>query len=187
MSETVQASERKQRRPSNQVEQDAQQQGDNIVEKPVSLSRCAKVIKGGRKFSFSATTVVGNPERGMIGLGRGKSNEVRNAMQKSFEKARKNMKQVTLNGDTIWYPVVATYGATKVMLRPAAEGTGIIAGGPMRAVFEVLGVKNILAKVYGSTNPVNVVYATINALTAMQTPGDIANKRGKSVEDIWDK
>lgn len=187
MNATAQSSEKPRRGGKSQVEQDAKQQGDNFVEKPVALQRTAKVVKGGRTFSFSATTVVGDPTRGIIGLGRGKSSEVRNAMQKSFDKARKNTKKVILNGDTIWYPIMARHGATTVMLRPASEGTGIIAGGPMRAVFEVLGVKNILAKVYGSTNPVNVVYATINALTTMQTPEGIANKRGKTVEEIWDK
>lgn len=184
---TAKSSGKSQRKPESSVEVEAQQQGDSFIEKPVALSRNAKVVKGGRKFSFSATTVVGDPERGIIGVGRGKSNEVRNAMQKSFEKARKSTKTVTLNGDTIWYPMMGKHGSTTVMLRPAAEGTGIIAGGPMRAVFEVLGVKNILAKVIGSTNPVNVVYATINALTAMQTPEEIAMKRGKTIDQIWDK
>lgn len=168
-------------------DQQGKQQSDSYIEKAVALARNAKVVKGGRKFSFSATTVVGDPERGIIGIGRGKSNEVRTAMQKSFDSARKNTKHVTLNGDTIWYPIMAKHGATTVMMRPAAEGTGIIAGGPMRAVFEVLGVKNILAKVLGSSNPVNVVYATIDALTNMKTPEEIAIRRGKTIDEIWDK
>lgn len=156
---------------------------DGMQEKLVAVSRNAKVVKGGRIFSFAAITVVGDGN-GRIGIGRGKAREVPVAIQKALEAARKNMRQVTLKNGTLHCQVVGKHGATRVFMKPASEGTGIIAGGAMRAVFEVLGVKNVLAKIVGSTNPTNVVRATLNALQNITTPEQVAAKRGKSVEEI---
>ena len=156
---------------------------DDFQEKLVAVNRVAKVVKGGRIFSFSALTVVGDG-KGRVGFGYGKAREVPVAIQKAMESARKNMKQISLNGSTLQYPVTARHGAAKVYMQPASEGTGIIAGGAMRAVFEVVGVRDVLAKTIGSSNPMNVVRATLNGLTNMSSPEDIAAKRGKSVEDI---
>lgn len=156
---------------------------EGLVEKLVAVNRHAKVVKGGRIFSFSALVVVGDGN-GKIGVGRGKAREVPVAIQKAMENARKNMVAVSLNKDTVWYPVSKRFCSSRVYMQPASEGTGIIAGGAMRAVFEVLGVHNILAKAYGSTNPVNVIRATIKALQAMSSPEMIAAKRGKKVEEI---
>jgi len=161
------------------------QKGDGLTEKLVGVSRNAKVVKGGRVFGFSALTVVGDGN-GRIGLGRGKAREVPIAIQKSFEAARRNIVTVSLNGDTIWYPIEFKYSGTKIYMQPASEGTGIIAGGAMRAVLEVLGVHNVLAKTYGSTNPVNVVRATIGALLSMQNPESVAEKRGKTIQEIME-
>jgi small subunit ribosomal protein S5 len=140
-------------------------------------------VKGGRIFAFTALTVVGDG-KGRVGFGRGKAREVPAAIQKAMEAARRNMIQVDLNGTTLQYPVKAAHGASKVYMQPASDGTGIIAGGAMRAVLEVAGVQNVLAKCYGSTNPVNVVYATFEGLKHMQAPEAVAAKRGKSVEEI---
>ncbi|MCZ6526982.1 MAG: 30S ribosomal protein S5 [Gammaproteobacteria bacterium] len=156
---------------------------EDLLEKLVEVNRVAKVVKGGRIFGFTALTVVGDGN-GKVGFGRGKAREVPIAIQKAMEKARRNMIEVPLNGDTLYYPVTAEHGAAMVHMEPASDGTGIIAGGPMRAVFEVVGIHNILAKSIGSTNPVNVVRATINGLKSMASPEDIAAKRGKSVEEI---
>lgn len=156
---------------------------DGLSEKLVQVNRVAKVVKGGRTFSFTALTVVGDGG-GKIGFGRGKAREVPVAIQKAMEAARKNMVQVELNGNTIFYPVKANHGAAKVYMQPASEGTGVIAGGAMRAVLELAGVHNVLAKCYGSTNPVNVVRATIKALSEMRSPEQIAARRGKSLDDI---
>lgn len=156
---------------------------DGLVEKLVSVIRTSKVVKGGRIFGFAAITVVGNGA-GRIGMGRGKAREVPVAIQKALESARKNMVQVPLRGNTLYHEMIAHHGASKVFMKPAAEGTGIIAGGAMRAVFEVLGVRNVLAKCIGSSNPVNVVRATLRALQASSTPEYVAEKRGKSLEDI---
>lgn len=156
---------------------------DGLQEKLVAVSRNAKVVKGGRIFSFAAIVVVGDG-RGRIGIGRGKAREVPVAIQKALESARKNMRHVILKGDTIHSQVSGKHGATRIFMKPASEGTGIIAGGAMRAVFEVLGVKNVLAKIIGSTNPINVVRATINALQDVATPEYVAAKRNKSVEEI---
>ena len=155
----------------------------DLQEKLVQVNRVAKVVKGGRIFAFTALTVVGDGN-GRVGFGRGKAREVPVAIQKAMEAARKNMVDVPLKSHTLQYPVRAMHGASKVYMQPASEGTGIIAGGAMRAVLEVAGVHNVLAKCYGSTNPVNVVRATIKGLKAMQAPEDIAAKRGKSVEEI---
>mgnify|MGYP006261644313 FL=1 len=156
---------------------------EGLQEKLVQVNRVAKVVKGGRIFGFTALTVVGDGN-GRVGFGRGKAREVPVAIQKAMESARRNMIDVDLNGGTLQYAVRASHGASKVYMQPASEGTGVIAGGAMRAVLEVAGVHNVLAKCYGSTNPVNVVRATINGLANMRSPEDIAAKRGKAVEDI---
>ncbi|MDE1464744.1 MULTISPECIES: 30S ribosomal protein S5 [Spartinivicinus] len=156
---------------------------EGYIEKLVQVNRVAKVVKGGRIFGFTALTVVGDG-KGKVGFGRGKAREVPIAIQKAMEAARRNMIQVDLNGTTLQYPVKARHGASKVFMQPASEGTGVIAGGAMRAVLEVTGVQNVLAKCYGSTNPVNVVQATFKGLKEMRSPEDVATKRGKSVEDI---
>jgi small subunit ribosomal protein S5 len=156
---------------------------EGFLEKLITVNRVAKVVKGGRIFGFSALTVVGDGA-GRVGFGRGKAREVPVAIQKAMENARKNMKPIALNGTTLQYPVTGEHGAAKVYMQPASDGTGIIAGGPMRAVFEVLGVHNVLAKCIGTTNPVNVVRATINGLYGMSSPDEMAAKRGKTVEDI---
>ena len=155
-----------------------QKRDEGYIEKLVQVNRVAKTVKGGRIFTFTALTVVGD------GKGRGKSREVPAAIQKAMEAARRNMIQVDLNGTTLQYATKAAHGASKVYMQPASEGTGVIAGGAMRAILEVAGVQNVLAKCYGSTNPVNVVHATFKGLKAMQSPESIAAKRGKSVEEI---
>ena len=155
---------------------------EGLEEKLVQVNRVAKVVKGGRVFGFTALTVVGDGN-GRVGFGRGKAREVPVAIQKAMENARRNMVSVELNGNTIWYPVKARHGASKVYMQPASEGTGVIAGGAMRAVLEIAGVHDVLAKCYGSTNPVNVVRATFNALQSIQSPSFVAAKRGKSVEE----
>lgn len=164
-------------------QKDKEKSTDNLQEKLVQVNRVAKVVKGGRTFSFTALTVVGDGN-GKVGFGRGKAREVPLAIQKAMEQARRNMITVELNGNTIFYPVKANHGAAKVYMQPASEGTGVIAGGAMRAVLELAGVHNVLAKCYGSTNPVNVVRATIEGLKQMQSPDEIAAKRGKTVEEI---
>lgn len=156
---------------------------EGLVEKLVQVNRVAKVVKGGRIFGFTALTVVGDTH-GRVGFGRGKAREVPLAIQKSMEAARRNMVDVELNGSTIWYPISARHGASKIYMQPASEGTGIIAGGTMRALLEAAGIHNVLAKCYGSTNPVNVIRATFKALTNMSSPEMIAEKRGKTLEDI---
>ncbi len=156
---------------------------EGLQEKLVQVNRVAKVVKGGRIFAFTALTVVGDG-KGKVGFGRGKAREVPQAIQKSLEAARKNMIKVDLNGTTIQHPIKARHGASAVFMQPASDGTGVIAGGAMRAVLEVAGVQNVLAKCYGSTNPVNVVRATYEGLKAMKSPEEIAAKRGKSVEQI---
>lgn len=161
----------------------AEQKGSDLQEKLVQVNRVAKVVKGGRIFGFTALTVVGDG-KGKVGFGRGKAREVPVAIQKAMDAARKNMISVALNGSTLQYPVNARHGSSNIYMQPASEGTGIIAGGAMRAVLEVAGVQNVLAKCYGSTNPVNVVRATFQGLKAMQSPESIAAKRGKTVEDI---
>ena len=156
---------------------------DGYMEKLIQVNRVAKTVKGGRIFTFTALTVVGDG-KGRVGFGRGKSREVPAAIQKAMEAARRNMIRVELNGTTLQYPVRAVHGASNVYMQPASEGTGVIAGGAMRAVLEVAGVHNVLAKCYGSTNPVNVVQATFKGLKNMQSPEAVAAKRGKSVEEI---
>jgi len=159
------------------------EQNEGLVEKLVKVNRVAKVVKGGRIFSFTALTVVGDG-KGRVGFGRGKAREVPAAIQKALEAARRNMIQVDLNGTTLQHPVTGQHGASRVYMQPASEGTGVIAGGAMRAVLEVAGVHNVLAKCYGSTNANNVVHATFNGLSLMTSPEQVAAKRGKTVEEI---
>jgi small subunit ribosomal protein S5 len=162
---------------------DTQPQGDGLLEKLVAVNRVAKVVKGGRQFGFTALTVVGDGD-GRIGFGYGKAREVPVAIQKAMDAARKNMKTIRLKDATLQYPIRARHGAARVYMQPASEGTGIIAGGAMRAVFEVVGIHNVLAKCIGSSNPINVLRATVKGLVSMQSPEDIAAKRGKSVKEI---
>ena len=162
----------------------ASEKGDGLVEKLVQVKRVSKVVKGGRIFSFSATVVVGDPEENKVGLGFGKAREVPEAIRKAMDVARKNLRYIDLNGDTIWYEKTARFGATRVFMKPASEGTGIIAGGAMRSVFEVLGVKNVLAKIHGSRNAMNVIRATINGLTDTDSPAYYAKKRGKQLSEL---
>ena len=156
---------------------------EGFQEKLVQVNRVAKTVKGGRIFTFTALTVVGDGN-GRVGFGRGKAREVPAAIQKAMEDARRNMVQVELNGDTLQYATTGRHSGSQVFMQPASQGTGVIAGGAMRSVFEMAGVQNVLAKCYGSTNPVNVVRATVKGLAAMKSPEDVAAKRGKSVEDI---
>ncbi len=160
-----------------------QASADGLQEKLVSVRRVAKVVKGGRVFGFAALTVVGDGQ-GRVGYGVSKAREVPIAIQKSLEQARKNMRKVELNDGTLQYTVTGEIGAAKVYMQPASEGTGVIAGGAMRAVFEVVGVNNVLAKCIGTNNPINVVRATIKGLTEMKNAKQIAAKRGLSVEQI---
>jgi small subunit ribosomal protein S5 len=156
---------------------------DELQEKLVAVRRVSKTVKGGRQFGFSALTVVGDGN-GKIGFGSGKAREVPAAIQKAMDNARRNMQQINLSGGTLQYPITSVHGAAKVFMQPASAGTGIIAGGAMRAVFEVLGVRDVLAKCIGSSNAVNVVRATIKGLQEMTSPAEVARKRGKKVEEI---
>lgn len=156
---------------------------DGLQEKLVAVNRVAKVVKGGRQFGFTALTVVGDGD-GRVGVGYGKAKEVPMAIQKAMEKARRSLTRIPLKDGTLYYPLVGRHGSARVYMQPASDGTGIIAGGAMRAVFEVLGIRNVLAKCVGARNPINVARATLAALTSMCAPEDIASKRGKSVEDI---
>jgi small subunit ribosomal protein S5 len=156
---------------------------EDLLEKLVAVNRVAKVVKGGRIFGFAALTVVGDGN-GRVGMGRGKAREVPVAIQKAMDRARRSMVNVPVKDNTLHYAVRGTHGAARVYMQPASEGTGIIAGGPMRAVFECAGIRNVLAKSHGSTNPVNVVRATLRALVSMRSPEHIAAKRGKSVEEL---
>lgn len=162
---------------------DKAQPADEFLEKLVAVNRTAKVVKGGRQFGFTALTVVGDGA-GRVGFGFGKAREVPVAISKAMAQARKNMINVALRNDTLYYAVKGKHGATRVFMQPASEGTGVIAGGGMRAVLECAGVRNVLAKSYGSRNPINVVRATINALASMRSPEEIAAKRGKTLEEI---
>ncbi len=158
---------------------------DGIQEKLVAVRRTAKVVKGGRVFGFSALVVAGDGD-GKVGFGMGKAREVPVAIQKATEAARRSMVQVHLHGTTIQHPIKANHGASTVLMMPAPDGTGIIAGTAMRAVFEVMGIENILAKCIGSSNPINVVRATIKGLQEMETPESMAEKRGLSIEEIME-
>ncbi len=156
---------------------------DGLKEKMVAVNRVTKVVKGGRVMGFAALTVVGDGDGG-IGMGKGKAREVPVAMQKSFDEARRRLFRVKLKKGTLHHAVIGRHGASTVIMQPASDGTGIIAGGPMRAVFEVMGVTNVLAKIVGSTNPYNVVRATLDGLKRMNTPAEVAAKRGKTIADI---
>ncbi|NIG99347.1 MAG: 30S ribosomal protein S5 [Buchnera aphidicola (Periphyllus acericola)] len=156
-----------------------------LQEKLITVNRVSKTVKGGRIFSFTALTVVGN-RNGKVGFGYGKAREVPFAIQKAMERAKRNMISFKLKNKTLQHTVIEFYTSSKVFMKPASEGTGIIAGGAMRAVLEVSGVQNVLAKTYGSTNPINVVRATINGLNNMKSPKDIAEKRNKSIKDIYE-
>ena len=156
---------------------------DELLEKLVAVNRTAKVVKGGRQFGFTALTVVGDGA-GRVGFGFGKAREVPVAISKAMTQARKSMVNVALRNDTLYYAVKGVHGATRVLMQPASEGTGVIAGGGMRAVLECAGIRNVLAKSYGSRNPINVVRATVNALAQIRSPEDIAAKRCKSLDEI---
>ncbi|MCP5245267.1 MAG: 30S ribosomal protein S5 [Burkholderiales bacterium] len=167
---------------NNKTVQDEATQED-LREKMVAINRVTKVVKGGRILGFAALTVVGDGDGG-VGMGKGKSREVPVAVQKAMDEARRSMIKVKLKNGTIYHPIIGKHGSARVYMQPAPEGTGIIAGGPMRAIFEVMGMHNILAKCIGSTNPYNVVRATLQGLYSMNTPSSIAAKRGKTVEEI---
>ena len=160
-----------------------QVQANDLQEKLIAVNRVSKTVKGGRIMSFTALTVVGDGN-GRVGFGYGKAREVPAAIQKAMEKARRNMVTVALNEGTLHHPVKGRHSGSKVYMQPAAEGTGVIAGGAMRAVLEVAGVHNVLSKAYGSTNPINVVRATIGALVDVKSPEMVAAKRGLTVESI---
>ena len=167
----------------NKKPQQTEERDDGLREKMVAVNRVTKVVKGGRILGFAALTVVGDGD-GAIGMGKGKSREVPVAVQKAMDEARRKMAKVSLRNGTVHHTVMGRHGATTVMIQPAPEGTGIIAGGAMRAVFEVVGVTNVVAKAHGSTNPYNIVRATIDGLSKVNTPAEIAAKRGLSVEQI---
>lgn len=178
--------QREQREPRGRDRNDRaprEEYDDGMIEKLVAVNRVSKTVKGGRQFTFTALTVVGDGA-GKVGFGYGKAREVPVAIQKSMEQARKTMKSVDLNNGTLWHQVKSGHGAARVFMQPASEGTGVIAGGAMRAVLEAVGVKNVLAKATGSRNPINLVRATLKGLTQMHSPSNIAAKRGKSVEEI---
>jgi small subunit ribosomal protein S5 len=160
-----------------------EQRNDGLREKMVAINRVTKVVKGGRVMGFAALTVVGDGDGG-IGMGKGKAREVPVAVQKAMDEARRKLTKISLKNGTLHHAVIGQHGASRVYMQPASDGTGIIAGGPMRAIFEVMGVTNVLAKCLGSTNPYNIVRATINGLQAMNNPAEIAAKRGKTVEEI---
>ena len=170
-------------KPQSKKNQQTEKPDDGMREKMISINRVTKVVKGGRILGFAALTVVGDGD-GRIGMGKGKSREVPVAVQKAMEEARRRMVKISLKDGTVHHTIIGRHGASKVMIQPAPEGTGIIAGGAMRAVFDVMGVTNIVCKSHGSNNPYNIVRATINGLMSMNTPSEIAAKRGKSVEEI---
>jgi len=167
---------------TNMQYDDSQSSGD-FKEKLVTVNRVSKTVKGGKQFAFTALTVVGDGA-GRVGFGYGKAREVPQAISKAMDQARKNMITVPLKGLTLQHEIWGTHGATKVFMRPASDGTGVIAAGAMRAVFEVAGVQNVLAKSFGSRNPINMVRATLDALKRMNMPSEIAAKRGKTVEEL---
>ena len=160
-----------------------QTQTDGLREKMINVNRVTKVVKGGRIMSFAALAVVGDGD-GAVGMGKGKAREVPLAVQKAMEEAKRGMVKVDLNNGTLHHSVIGRHGAAKVLIQPASEGTGIIAGGAMRAIFEVMGVTDVTAKCIGSANANNVVRATLKGLASTNSPASIAAKRGKSVEEI---
>ena len=157
-----------------------EEHGDGLIEKMISVNRVTKVVKGGRIMAFSALTIVGDGN-GRIGMGKGKSKEVPVAVQKAMDQARRNLVQIPLRKGTIHHEVIGRHGATRVFMQPAKLGSGVKAGGPMRLIFDALGVHNISAKVHGSTNPYNIVRATLDGLAKLYTPSEVAAKRGISV------
>ena len=157
----------------------------DLNEKVIYIGRVAKVTKGGRRFAIRAVAVVGDG-KGKVGVGSGKATEAPTAIKKAMEHARRNMKHIPLRGNTLPHAVQMCHGATKIWMKPASEGTGIIAGSAMRGVFEVIGVKNVLSKVTGSSNPVNVIQATVKGLLSMVTPEQMARKRNKTVKEIME-
>ena len=166
------------------TELQGKQNSDEIKEQLIKVRRVSKVVKGGRIFGFSALTVVGDGN-GRVGIGVGKAREVPLAAQKSFEKAKRNMVRVHLKEGTLQYPVIGRHGAAKVVMRPASAGTGIIAGDTMRLIFEAVGIEDVLAKVIGTTNAINVARATVNGLQSIRSPQEIANKRSKKLQQIF--
>jgi small subunit ribosomal protein S5 len=160
-----------------------EERGDGLREKMIAINRVTKVVKGGRVMGFAALVVVGDGD-GRVGMGKGKAREVPISVQKAMDEARRKLVKINLKNGTLHHAVTGRHGSARVYMQPASDGTGIIAGGPMRAIFEVMGVTNVLAKIIGSTNPYNVVRATLNGLQAMNTPADVAAKRGKTVEEI---
>ena len=160
-----------------------EERGDGLREKMIAINRVTKGVKGGRVMGFAALVVVGDGD-GRVGMGKGKAREVPVSVQKAMDEARRKLVKINLKNGTLHHAVTGRHGSARVYMQPASDGTGIIAGGPMRAIFEVMGVTNVLAKIIGSTNPYNVVRATLNGLQAMNTPSDIAAKRGKTVEEI---
>ena len=160
-----------------------EERDDGLREKMIAVNRVTKVVKGGRILGFAALTVVGDGD-GKVGMGKGKSREVPLAVQKAMDEARKNMISVRMKGGSFYHSVIGKHGASSVLISPAEKGTGIIAGGPMRAIFEVMGVSDVVAKSFGSTNPYNLVRATLNGLGNMYAPSEIAKKRGMTVEQI---
>ena len=168
---------------ATQFNNDEFQSGGDLKEKLITVNRVSKTVKGGKQFTFTALTVVGDGA-GRVGFGYGKAREVPAAIAKAMEQAKRSMVAVPLKGTTLQHEIWGTHGATRVFMRPASDGTGVIAGGAMRAVFEVAGVQNVLAKSLGSRNPINMVRATLNALTKMNQPSEIAAKRGKTIAEI---
>ena len=160
-----------------------EERGDGLREKMIAINRVTKVVKGGRVMGFAALVVVGDGD-GRVGMGKGKAREVPVSVQKAMDEARRKLVKINLKNGTLHHAVTGRHGSARVYMQPASDGTGIIAGGPMRAIFEVMGVTNVLAKIIGSTNPYNVVRATLNGLQTMNTPSDVAAKRGKTVEEI---
>lgn len=168
---------------SNSKHRDSAVKSDGYQEELISVNRTSKVVKGGRIFGFTALVVVGDGN-GRVGVGHGKAREVPAAIQKAMGSARRNLVHIELNGNTLFHSIKAKHGASKVIMLPASEGTGIIAGSAMRALFKVVGVQNVLAKCIGSTNPINVVRATLKGLEEMLSPEIIAQRRGKSIAEI---
>lgn len=166
------------------TELQSNQGGEEIKEQLIKVRRVSKVVKGGRIFGFSALTVVGD-RNGRVGIGVGKAREVPLAAQKSIEKAKRNMVRVHIKDGTLQYPVIGRHGAARVVMRPASAGTGIIAGDTMRLIFEAVGIEDVLAKVIGTTNAINVARATVNGLQSIRSPQDIANKRSKKLQEIF--